>query len=128
MVLISRQAIHEYGKGLAVIILLLVVWETAALVIDNNYILPSLTEIAEVLLHPFQPVLGGESLIANTWVSLKEVLTGFCCAAVIAIPLGLIIENMSQKTFYRRAWVQPLAGLAGLLMLSGSWYLAIFAR
>ena len=55
MVLISKQKFREYGKGLAIIILLLVAWQCAALVIDNNYILPSLGEIADVLLLAFVP-------------------------------------------------------------------------
>ena len=108
MVLISKQKVREYGKGLAVIILLLVAWECAALVIDNNYILPSLTEIAEVLLHPAQPVLGGESLIANTLVSLKEVLTGFFCAAALAIPVGLLIGWSSEVQAYLNPAIQIL--------------------
>jgi NitT/TauT family transport system permease protein len=108
MVLISRQTIREYAKGLAVIILLLVVWECAALIIDNNYILPSLGEIADVLLHPFASVLGGESLIANTLVSLKEVLTGFFCAAVLAIPLGLLIGWSSEIQAYLNPAIQIL--------------------
>lgn len=108
MVLISRKTIREYGKGLAVIVLMLIVWECAAVVIHNNYILPSLGEIADVLLHPAEPVLGGASLIANTWVSLKEVLTGFLCAAVLAIPLGLLIGWSGEIQAYLNPAVQVL--------------------
>jgi len=108
MVLVSRQTIRDYGKGFAVIVLLLVIWEIAAQVIDNNYILPSLWAIADVLLHPAQPVLGGESLIANTLVSLKEVLTGFLCAAALAIPIGLIIGWSSEAQAYLNPAIQIL--------------------
>jgi NitT/TauT family transport system permease protein len=88
---ISKQGIREYGKGLALIIILLVIWEGLALLIGNNYILPRLGEIFSVLLQPAAPVLGGESLLENTLVSLREVLTGFFCAAALAIPLGLFL-------------------------------------
>jgi len=108
MVLISKQAIREYGKGLAVIVLFLVIWEVAAVIIDNNYILPSLEAIADVLLHPFEPVLGGASLMANTLVSLKEVLTGFFCAAALAIPLGLLIGWSSEVQAYLNPVIQIL--------------------
>jgi NitT/TauT family transport system permease protein len=108
MELVSRQTIREYGKGFAVIVLLLVAWEIAAVVIDNNYILPSLEAIADVLLHPAQPVLGGESLIANTMVSLKEVLTGFLFAAALAIPIGLLIGWSSEARAYLNPAVQIL--------------------
>ena len=108
MVLISKQTIREYGKGLAVIVLFLVIWEVAAVIIDNNYILPSLGAIADVLLHPAQPVLGGESLIANTLVSLKEVLTGFLLAAALAIPIGLLIGWSSEAQAYLNPAIQIL--------------------
>ena len=47
MVLISKQSIREYGKGLALIVILLIVWEGIALLIQNNYILLSLIHISE---------------------------------------------------------------------------------
>ena len=108
MVLISKQSIREYGKGLAIIVLLLVVWQGAALVIQNNYILPNLGEIFTVLLHPDSPVLGGQTLIENTYVSLKEVLTGFFCAAAIAIPFGLLIGWSSEVRAYLNPVIQIL--------------------
>ena len=108
MALVSRQAISQVVKGLAVIIILLVTWEVAAVVIDNNYILPSLGDIADVLLHPFQPLLGGESLAANARVSLREVLTGFLIAAALAIPLGLLIGWSSEIRAYLNPAVQIL--------------------
>jgi NitT/TauT family transport system permease protein len=108
MVLISKQSIREYCKGLAVIVILLLIWEVAALVIQNNYILPQINEILDVLLHPGQPVLGGETLIENTYVSLKEVLTGFFCAAAIAIPLGLLIGWSTEVRAYLNPVIQIL--------------------
>lgn len=108
MVLISKQRVHEYSKGLAIILLLLVVWQGAALVIQNNYILPRLGEIFTVLLNPASPVLGGQTLIENTWVSLKEVLTGFFCAAAIAIPLGLLIGCSTEVRAYLNPVIQIL--------------------
>jgi ABC-type nitrate/sulfonate/bicarbonate transport system permease component len=100
MVLISKQSIRDYGKGLALIVILLIVWEGLALLIQNNYILPRLGEILSVLLQPAAPVLGGESLIQNTIQSLREVLTGFLCAAAIAIPLGLFIGWSKEVQTY----------------------------
>jgi NitT/TauT family transport system permease protein len=108
MVPISRQHIREYGRGLAVIVLLLVVWELAALLIQNVYILPDLGEIVTVLLHPAAPVLGGETLIDNTLVSLKEVLTGFFVAAAIAIPLGLLMGWSPRAGAYLNPAIQIL--------------------
>jgi NitT/TauT family transport system permease protein len=108
MVLILKKHILEYGKGLAIIVILLLMWEGAALLIQNNYILPSLGEIFSVLLHPFQPVLGGETLIENTFVSLKEVVTGFLCAAALAIPAGLLIGWSQEVRTYFNPVIQIL--------------------
>ncbi|MEI6842292.1 MAG: ABC transporter permease [Methanomicrobiales archaeon] len=108
MVLISKQDILNYSKGLAVILLILVIWEVAALVIQNNYILPTLGAIFAVLLHPFAPVLGGESLIDNMLVSLKEVLLGFFCAAAFAIPIGLLVGWSTEARAYFNPVIQIL--------------------
>lgn len=99
---------REYAKGLALIVLLLLIWEGAALVIQNNYILPKLGEIATVLFNPGVPVLGGESLIANSWQSIREVLTGFFIAAALAIPLGLLIGWSKEVSSYLNPTVQIL--------------------
>ena len=108
MVLISRQTLIEYGKGFLVIVLLLVAWEGLALLIQNNYILPNLGAIFSVLLHPAEPILGGQSLIANTLVSLREVLTGFLVAAALAIPFGLLIGWSREIQVYFNPVIQIL--------------------
>jgi NitT/TauT family transport system permease protein len=108
MVLISKQTLREYAKGLALIILILAVWQGAALIIQNNYILPPLGEILGVLVHPAEPVLGGASLVDNTMISLREVLTGFFCAAVLAIPLGLLIGGSPEIRAYLNPAMQIL--------------------
>ncbi|MDD1651674.1 MAG: ABC transporter permease [Methanomicrobiales archaeon] len=108
MALISRSTLKTAAKGLAVIIIMLVAWEIAAIAIDNNYILPTLGEIADVLLHPTEPLLGGQSLLANARVSLKEVLTGFLIAAALAIPLGLLIGWSSEIRAYLDPAIQML--------------------
>lgn len=105
---ILRQTLREYGKGLIVIVLLLVAWEVAALAINNNYVLPRLGEIGTVLLAPFTPLLGGESLAADTLTSLKEVLTGFLIAAALAIPLGLLIGWSGEVRSYLNPVIQIL--------------------
>lgn len=108
MELISRRNIREYGKGLALIVLLLAAWQGAALIIQNNYILPGVGEILNVLLHPTAPVLGGQSLFDNTWVSIHEVLTGFGIAAALAIPLGLLIGGSAEIRAYLNPAIQIL--------------------
>jgi NitT/TauT family transport system permease protein len=108
MVRNHRKAIIQAAKGLAVIIAFLVIWEIAAVVIDNNYILPRLGAIVQVLVHPAAPVLGGSSIVENAIVSIREVLTGFLCAAALAIPLGLLIGNSKEVDSYLNSFIQVL--------------------
>ncbi len=108
MALGSRHTILDYGKGLAVLLLLLLIWEGAWLVIQNDYILPDLREILAVLANPGIPVLGGQSLIANTFVSVREVVFGFSLAAGIAIPFGLILGWSREARAYLNPAIQIL--------------------
>ena len=72
-------------------VLLIVGWEVASLIIDNPFILPSLTTVIPILLHPFSTeyTLGAPSLVGNAAASLLRVTSGFVLAAIIAIPLGI---------------------------------------
>ena len=108
MALITDRALRDCGRGLVLIFILLGIWEAAALIIQNNYVLPRLGDIAAVLIHVNEPVLGGASLIENSVVSLHEVLAGFGIAAVIAIPLGLLIGWSGDIRAYMDPAIQIL--------------------
>jgi len=105
---VLQQMAGEYAKGLAVLLLLLFVWELACQVIQNRYILPGLGDIIGVLAHPGMPVLGGQSLAINTFVSLREVLLGFSGAAALAIPLGLLLGWSPEIRAYLNPAIQIL--------------------
>ncbi len=104
----NKQTISKIAKGLAVIILLLMIWEVAAIIINNNYILPRLGDIIWVLVHPLTSVLGGSSLVENAVVSLREVLTGFLCAVAVAVPIGLLIGNSKEVDSYLNPFIQMI--------------------
>lgn len=103
-----NSRIIDGAKGLVVIVLVLVLWDVAALVIQNNYILPRLGEIIDVLIHPMEPLLGGQSLIGNTLASIREVLTGFGCAAAAAVCVGLLIGASKEANAYFNPLIQVL--------------------
>lgn len=98
-------------------ILLIVGWEVAAYIIDNPFILPSLTTVIPILLHPFSAeyTLGTGSLMDNAAVSLFRVASGFALAAVIAIPLGigmgrsLFLNDFLDATIELLRPIPPLA-------------------
>ncbi len=104
----NKQTISKIAKGLAVIILFLMIWEVAAIIINNNYILPRLGDIIWVLVHPLTSVLGGSSLVENAVVSLREVLTGFLCAVAVAVPIGLLIGNSKEVDSYLNPFIQMI--------------------
>ncbi|NYT16968.1 MAG: ABC transporter permease [Methanomicrobiales archaeon] len=98
-------------------VLLIVGWEVAAYIIDNPFILPSLTTVIPILLHPFSAeyTLGTGSLMDNAAVSLFRVASGFALAAVIAIPLGigmgrsLFLNDFLDATIELLRPIPPLA-------------------
>ncbi|TAL16789.1 rhomboid family intramembrane serine protease [bacterium] len=51
-------------------------------------------------------------------------IAGLLCGFLLGLPL----EQVSGKNFYRSRWLQPLAGLAGLALLTGSWALAFLSK
>lgn len=108
MAFISKPALTVALKGLIVVLIFLVIWETAAVIIDNPYILPKIGPILEVLAHPATSVLGGATLLENAAVSLREVLTGFAIAAVVAIPIGLLIGTFPEIDSYLNPFIQLL--------------------
>ncbi|MCF8030702.1 MAG: ABC transporter permease [Desulfohalobiaceae bacterium] len=77
--------------------LLLALWQALALWIDSPTVLPGVEAVAQVLAHPFQPILITGSLIYNLLVSLLRVICGFVLAAALAVPLGLLL-GMSPRT------------------------------
>lgn len=71
--------------------LLLAAWEVTAITLDNCAVVPRVGAVALRLLHPLDNVLRTGSLAWHTGVSAVRVLTGFTMAALVAIPLGLIM-------------------------------------
>ncbi|HUK37989.1 MAG TPA: ABC transporter permease [Methanomicrobiales archaeon] len=75
--------------GIILPLLILVVWEIAARLIGNQFILPRLETVVPVLLSPTTDILGTGSLLHNAEVSLMRVGAGFLVAIAIAVPLGV---------------------------------------
>ncbi len=82
-------------------LLILVVWAVASHLVANPYILPTIASVLEVLLHPFQDILGSGSLVENALISIGRVSLGFLLGAVVAVPLGILMGRSEQtKTFF----------------------------
>ena len=114
--------------------LLCLVWLVLADRIDNQVILPSIAQVADILTHPFSDLIGMGSLTANVLVSLVRVVLGYTTAALVAIPLGVVMGYYAPvygffngflnlfRPIPPLAWV-PLVmawfGIASLATLSG---------
>jgi NitT/TauT family transport system permease protein len=76
---------------LAVPSLLIVIWIYAAWRIGNQVILPRVDAVGVLLAHPAENLISMGSLAGNVAVSLVRVLMGYILAALIGIPLGILM-------------------------------------
>jgi NitT/TauT family transport system permease protein len=109
---------------LALPVLLLVIWEFAAILLNNEFILPRIESVLSILLHPAADILGSGSLISNGLISLERVIIGFVIAALIAIPLGIgmgrneIVHTLFDPVVQMFRPIPPLAWVP----LSLAWF------
>ncbi len=76
-------------------VMLLIIWQIAALCLNQPWIFPPLIAkdhgVLNVLFAPLQDLYASGSLYSNTIISLLRVLIGFTLAAVVGVTLGLIM-------------------------------------
>jgi NitT/TauT family transport system permease protein len=134
---ISSVALH-----ITVPLSFLLLWSFAAVIINNAVILPTVSEVADLLVAPTEGLISMGSLLSNVLVSLIRVLMGYIVAVALAIPLGILMGTYGRVysmlnnflSLFRPipplAWV-PLvtawfgvSSLAGPLGLEqGQWYI-----
>ncbi|HUU76117.1 MAG TPA: ABC transporter permease [Methanoregulaceae archaeon] len=76
-------------------IILIFLWEVLAILINNEFILPHVGSVVEVLITPFADIFGQGSLGENSVMSLYRVLIGFGIGLAVAIPLGIFMGRFS---------------------------------
>jgi len=67
------------------------VWEYFAVKLDNPALLPRVEAVFDRLVHPFADLLDTGSYVRHIIVSASRVVLGFLLAALIGIPLGLLV-------------------------------------
>ncbi|ABR54419.1 binding-protein-dependent transport systems inner membrane component [Methanococcus vannielii SB] len=82
-------------KNLAIPLLGILAWEFLAIYLNNQVILPKVESVVNILLNPGVGLLGTGNLVENTIISIKRVLIGFFIAAMVAIPLGILMGYYS---------------------------------
>ncbi len=88
----------------APLLVLLLVWEIAAVRLDRPWIFPPVTQVLGQLTHPLRTHYASGSLLSNTFISLLRVLIGFALAAVVGVALGVLMGSVG---FIRRT-VEPM--------------------
>lgn len=72
-------------------LIFLILWAIIARRIDNQVILPGIGQVTDILMHPGRDLISMGSIAGNSLVSLARVVLGYVTAAVLAIPLGVIM-------------------------------------
>lgn len=79
-------------------LLFLGTWQAVAVKLANPVILPSVLDVFVILASPNQELLSLGSMVQNIAVSLWRVLAGFVLAALLAVPLGILM-GYSRSVF-----------------------------
>lgn len=74
--------------GTLFIVALIVVWQIAAIRIDNNFVLPRATAVFKVLVTDYANIL--EAI----WNTLRRAAIGFAIALGIMLPLGIVLGRV----------------------------------
>jgi len=77
--------------GLILPLMILLVWEGFAIKVDNPALLPRVEAVFDRLIHPFANLLDTGSFVDHILTSAVRVIIGFLIAALIGIPLGLLV-------------------------------------
>jgi NitT/TauT family transport system permease protein len=73
---------------------LLILWQIAAVWLNQPWIFPPVTRVIDQLVHPLREHYASGSLLSNTFISLLRVLLGFLLAAVAGIGLGIAMGSI----------------------------------
>ncbi len=90
----AAKRIRTVFGSLAPLLVLLVVWEIAAVRLDRPWIFPPVTRVLGQLAHPLREHYASGSLLSNTSISLLRVLIGFTSATLVGIPLGVLMGSL----------------------------------
>lgn len=104
--------------------LFIVVWEIAAVLINNAFVLPRVENVLVVFATPFADLFGCGSLLENAFVSIYRVSFGFIIACAIAVPLGIILGRYKILEEFSDAMIQILRPIPPMawVPLSLAWF------
>ncbi|MEI6294332.1 MAG: ABC transporter permease, partial [Methanomicrobiales archaeon] len=89
-------------------ILLILVWQVLAVLVNNEFILPRVDSVVAVLIHPTVNILGSGSLLENGMTSLMRVVLGFAIGVLVAVPLGILMGHLEIANDFFDSIIQIL--------------------
>jgi NitT/TauT family transport system permease protein len=86
---------------------MLLIWQVAAQGFNQPWIFPPVSSVIAQLAHPLRQHYASGSLASNTLISLLRVLLGFSLAAVVGVPLGILMGSV----LFSRDILEPIIEL-----------------
>ncbi len=91
------------GGAIVLPLLLFLVWDYSAARLGSSTLLPRVSDVFDVVLHPTEDLIRQGTLLFHVYVSSIRVLMGFVIGSLLAIVLGMIM-GLSDKV---RHFVTP---------------------
>ena len=85
-------------------VLLLCLWQFAAVQVGKPYLFPTVTSVADQLCHPFRCHYNSGTLFGHACVSILRVFLGFTLAAFVGVTFGLLMGSVRTV----RGLVEPV--------------------
>ncbi len=86
-----KKTLKSFLLPVCVPVLFLIGWELIAVRLGNEIILPTVGQVGTLLAHPQDDLISMGSLLSNIGISLARVLSGYLMAALLAVPLGVLM-------------------------------------
>jgi sulfonate transport system permease protein len=92
--MLANESTHAKSRLIGWVIvplILLVCWQLAATWVNRPFLFPTVTSVAQVVGQPIADHYRTGSLLRHTGISLIRVALGFGVAALVAVPLGILL-------------------------------------
>ncbi len=88
-----RYSLNRFILPILAPIGLIILWQIASIKVQNEVVLPSVSQVAAVLSRPNDDLLRMGSIVANLWVSFFRVMGGYLLGLFLALPVGVLMGH-----------------------------------
>ncbi|SMG51436.1 ABC transporter permease [Dethiosulfovibrio salsuginis] len=88
-----RYSLNRFILPILAPIGLIILWQVASIKVQNEVVLPSVSQVAAVLSRPNDDLLRMGSIVANLWVSFFRVMGGYLLGLLLALPVGVLMGH-----------------------------------